>query len=1075
MTCRWKPLVVPVLGLVLGALWLTATPARAAPDAPDWAEGQIIVNFERDATPAERERILAALDAEVIRAYHNIPAALCRLRSGTTLAAVEAKLQLPGLRKVEPNGALQLDGVPNDPLFGSQAYLHHTAGQPGSPGADIRAAHAWDVERGSRAVVVGVIDMNIDLQHPELVDHIYTNPGEIPGNGVDDDQNGWVDDVHGPQPAIPSADTHGTPCAGIIAATTNNGVGVAGIADVTIMPLRLGWMSDYHRPWIAAVVGVTDYAIDAGVDVISMSAGDTDVEYLALHDIFAAAGQHGIYMVMSAGNNQGQMTQPHYPACFEDIDRIISVGSTDHVDNVIYNWHPTWVDLAAPGYVGATCASNGGYTSFGGTSASAPQVAGVLALILSRFGNEPGFDAKARLLATVDVLPSLAGRNLTGGRLNAFLAVADPDDVAPAPVARVETDSVFSNRAVVRWPASGDDGLAGRASLYDLRLSAAPIDEASFAQATPVPGLPDPAEPGTWQSVPVEGLAPNTTYHLAMRVYDEWGSYRRRLGGNVTPNASALTVATFTTITAPAIEIAPTTIKVALARGRRVTRTFTVSNVGQDELEFTTRVAEGADEATCAPAAGRLLAGATAEVAVTLAPQGSPCGPVDWTVEVRSNDPATPVRTVRVVPDVLGSAVATPTSTRLDFGVVGVGEARLLTPALRNDGCETMLVRSVTLDGSGEFTYQGPTPLDGPWFTVPPGGEAELPIEYRPLDFGSDKTLITVATSVAATPIVTLRATGRGATPQRAVFSATAATSRTMYTGAADTVRLTLGNAGGADLTFAVADSLPDWLQVVPRAGTLAGGTSRQLAFVFSAVGQCANDSVTIGIATNDTAAPLTRVPARLRALPACQVRVSPLADFTYEMRSQLLYFWNDGCTGHPLTVTNVVPHQAGGNVSVWGGLPQTILPGRYGYVAVNARDCIWGDGFIRVLSNDPDQPVVDVPYSFFCWPAPERKDSVPGPLLAPGDVAAYPNPFNPATTLSLALDHETGVAACVFDLAGRCVWRQELGARGPGLVEVEWRGQGTDGARLPSGTYFCRFDLGGGRWSSLVKMTLLK
>jgi hypothetical protein len=574
--------------------------------------------------------------------------------------------------------------------------------------------------------------------------------------------------------------------------------------------------------------------------------------------------------------------------------------------------------------------------------------------------------------------------------------------------------------------------------------------------------------------VPLAGLAPNTTYHLAMRVYDEWGTYRRRLGGDFAANASTLAVATFTTITAPAIDITPTTIKAALARGRRVARTFTVSNLGQDELEFTTRVVEGADEAACAPAAGRLPAGAAEEITVTLAPQGSPCGPVDWTVEVRSNDPATPVRTVRVVPDVLGSAVATPTSTRLDFGVVVAGEAHLLTPALRNDGCEPLLIRSVTLDGSGDFAYRGPTPLDGPWFTVPPGGEAELPIEYRPLDFGSDKTLITVATSVAATPVVTLRATGRGAPPPRAVFGATAFTSRTMYTGAVDTARLTLGNTGGADLTFAVADSLPDWLQIVPRAGALAGGTSRQLAFVFSAAGQCADDSVTVVIATNDAAAPVTGVPARLRVLPACQLRVSPLATFTYDLPIQPMYFWNDGCVDHPLTITSVVPHAAGG-IGVSDGVPLTILPGRFNYVWLSSHDCWGGDGFVRVTSDDPDQPVINVPFSYFCWPEPERAASVPGPPLAPGDVAAYPNPFNPATTLRLALDRETTVAACVFDLAGRCVWRHELGARGPGLVEVEWRGQGADGAGLPSGTYFGRFALGGGQWSSLVKMTLLK
>ncbi len=459
---------------------------------------------------------------------------------------------------------------------------------------------------------------------------------------------------------------------------------------------------------------------------------------------------------------------------------------------------------------------------------------------------------------------------------------------------------------------------------------------------------------------------------------------------------------------------------------------------------------------------------------MSLAVGEAPCGRLAWTIEVAGNDPATPTRTVSVQPDIRSGPTATLSTTTLDFGIVPAGQSRVLTPELINGGCEPLLVHSVAWRGSGEFAYGGPTPIGGSWFVVPPGSAISIPIEYRPTDFGDDEALITLTTSAIDTPVVAIAATGSGSTAPQAEFGATAVSSPTMYTGAVDTIGLALHNAGGSPLDYAVAGDLPSWLQVVPSSGTLDGGMTRQLAFVFSAAGRCADDSATVVITTNDANASPNLIATRLRALPGCHIQTSALAPLTYDNPYREVLIWNAGCPGEILTVTGAAA-SATGPVGTSAPFPLVIHPGGYAWLGVWSEDCYEGDGVVRIFSNDPDQPEIRVPFTFDCGPEPDRPSPPTLAAGAPGLVSVYPNPFNAGTTLRVTLDRESAVAACVFDLAGRRVWRHELGVRGPGLVEVEWRGQGDGGAGLPSGTYFCRFDLGDGRWSSLEKMTLLK
>ena len=151
----------------------------------------------------------------------------------------------PGIRYAEPNYVVRVAATtPNDPRFSELWGLHNTGQTGGTPGADIRAPEAWDFNTGSREIIVAVIDTGVDYTHPDLTNNIWTNPGEIPGDGIDNDGNGYVDDVHGydfyDKDGDPmDEDDHGTHCAGTIGAEGNNNLGVAGVCwQVRIMAVR---------------------------------------------------------------------------------------------------------------------------------------------------------------------------------------------------------------------------------------------------------------------------------------------------------------------------------------------------------------------------------------------------------------------------------------------------------------------------------------------------------------------------------------------------------------------------------------------------------------------------------------------------------------------------------------------------------------------------------------------------------------------------------------------------------------------------------------------------------------------
>lgn len=327
----------------------------------------------------------------------------------------------PGPEKMS---AESVSGGPNDPRFNEQWALYNTGQDGGSSGDDINVIPAWAKTTGSDSIVVAVIDTGADYNHPDLAQNIWTNPKEIPGNGIDDDGNGYVDDVHGwnfiSNTNDPMDDNgHGTHCAGVIGAVGNNGVGISGVNQkVKIMPLKV--LGKDGNGDMASIIKAFAYARTMGANVISCSWGGT-TRSEALGD---AVSQTSLPVVCAAGNS-GVNTDiiAQYPSCF-DSPQIISVAASDAKDGIpsYSNYGPTSVDVAAPGdWILSTYPTALGYDyiKMKGTSMATPQVSGLAALLLSVNPSLSTDQIKQLILNNADQVPAFSGKVVSGGRINA--------------------------------------------------------------------------------------------------------------------------------------------------------------------------------------------------------------------------------------------------------------------------------------------------------------------------------------------------------------------------------------------------------------------------------------------------------------------------------------------------------------------------------------------------------------------------------------------------------------------------------------------------------------------------------
>lgn len=391
----------------------------------------ILVCFDPDLPEEARINARTLIGGRLIHQYTLVPG----LELIETWQGVERAVQFlsgyPGVQYAEYDYVVRKSVFPNDPSFGLLWGLHNTGqtvnGDPGTANRDINAPEAWDFFTGNPNFVVAVIDTGMQLNHPDLAANLWTNPGEIANNGLDDDGNGYVDDVNGwdfySVDKDPSdSDGHGTHTSGTVGAVGNNGVGVTGVNwRCKLMPLRfLGPQGGYISDAVLAV----QYCTQKGVKVSNNSWGGGGYSS-SLYNAINNSKSVGHLFVCAAGNNGRNIdSSPAYPASY-NLDNIISVAATNNDDGrpSWSNYGATSVDLGAPGVTILSTYRNSGYAYMDGTSMASPHVAGVAALVYAQNPTWTYQQVRQRIFSTVRPVASMSGVTVTGGVVNAYEAI----------------------------------------------------------------------------------------------------------------------------------------------------------------------------------------------------------------------------------------------------------------------------------------------------------------------------------------------------------------------------------------------------------------------------------------------------------------------------------------------------------------------------------------------------------------------------------------------------------------------------------------------------------------------------
>ncbi len=449
--------LLPALGLaVFTVLTLLADPAVGAVSRvrrAAYVRGEALVCFRPDVPEKQALAVLERQRAVVVKAFPDHHLYCVRLPARvTTPLGVRRFLRERDVAFCHPNYLYHaVASQPDDPFFQYLWGLQNTGQEEGTSDADIDASEAWDLTQGSRNVVVAVIDSGVDYAHPDLQANMWTNPGEVPGNRIDDDGNGYVDDVHGwdalGNDGDPQDDNgHGTHVAGTIGATGDNGLGVTGVNwRVSIVAAK--FLDAEGSGTTVDAIECLDYLHrlkDRGVDIIATNNSWGGVPELdrALRDAVQRSQNRGILFVAAAGNEgRNNDVRPDYPANI-DLPNVISVAATDRNDRLadFSNIGAANVDLAAPGVeilstVPRFVDPGLPYRFLSGTSMAAPHVTGAIALLRAHSPSLGHLEIKDRLLTTGDALTNLQGRTVTGRRLNVYNALIG---TTPAPVAGPE-------------------------------------------------------------------------------------------------------------------------------------------------------------------------------------------------------------------------------------------------------------------------------------------------------------------------------------------------------------------------------------------------------------------------------------------------------------------------------------------------------------------------------------------------------------------------------------------------------------------------------------------------------------
>jgi subtilisin family serine protease len=511
---------------------------------PEFVPGEALVRFKKGqafegatqvAVPNEDASVQANQRSASVASTEQIPVnverfegsdlvdglRIARMAPDDTVKAVAAFQARGDVLYAEPNYILRSDATPNDPQFGSLYGL-----------TKIGAPQAWDITTGSSSVVVGVIDEGIDISHPDLLANIWTNPSPGSIAGITGDLNGY--NFRDNTGTIPP-ESHATHVAGTIGAVGNNNQGVVGVNwQVSLMSLR--FISEATNSGTDAdAIKAYNYAKQMR-DLWVSSSGTKGANIRALNasyggggysqasaDALNAVGQSGILFVAAAGNDgTDNDAHPHYPSNYS-LSNVISVAATDSNDNLasFSNFGARSVMLGAPGLNILSTLPGNTYNFLSGTSMATPHVTGAAALLCAANPNLTVSQLRALLSFNGDIVPALQGKTLTGRRLNVFKSLQasnENDTTPPGTVGNFGISSQNGRTINLSWTASGDDGDAGQASLYDLSF----VDQFTGA-VVPLTTI-SPTASGSVQTLTVNLPYRHTRGSIRLREFDNVGN-----------------------------------------------------------------------------------------------------------------------------------------------------------------------------------------------------------------------------------------------------------------------------------------------------------------------------------------------------------------------------------------------------------------------------------------------------------------------------------------------------------------------------------------------------------------------
>lgn len=520
----------------------------------------------------------------------------------------------------------------NDPLLNDQWHYNNDGHIAGTKvGADANVFKAWETGvTGSKDVVVAIIDGGFQVDHPDLKDNVWINTAELNGKpGVDDDGDGYVDDIYGYNFVINSSDinahSHGTHVAGTVGATNNNGIGVCGVAGgsdgkggVKMMVCQV-FDSRASSSAVADFGAAIVYAADRGASIAQCSwgasvAGDEDKSVTEAVNYFTKNGggdkMNGGLCIFAAGNNGEE--GDYYPGC---LDKVVAVGSMAPDGSVAYySNRGKWVDVTAPGgledngqqYGVLSTLPNSTYGYNEGTSMACPHVSGIAALILSKYGNKQFSNETLRTLLTTSVNdlytqnPEYEGL-MGSGYIDAYKALQGKEGSVPEAVADFTVTASHDN-ALIEWviPETEEKSIDHHVIYYSTEVFSATDDLNKLSSATVDTKF---KYSGDKMSYEVEGLKASTKYYFAIVAYNRWGK-----ASAVSPIKEA------TTNAGPKVQVDQKNLSMTVDATKASTAeaSFNVKNAGEGVLKYqlttaTTRATMSTSARNLKPNPGQVL------------------------------------------------------------------------------------------------------------------------------------------------------------------------------------------------------------------------------------------------------------------------------------------------------------------------------------------------------------------------------------------------------------------------------------------------------------------------------------